>query len=267
MTIVKTVVGLVTMSMSVLASALDSFTDVCQMCINLVAVRTAEQPADTSHPFGHGKAEAIAGFFQAILIAGSAAFLISQSFHRIIDGYRLEDEMVGISVMVVAMIASVYLTRRMKRVGEEMESSVLLAGALNFGADVWTNAGVLIALTLERAAHVKNADPIISILISVYIVISSLRVGRDSIAQLMDKTLPADALAVIDSCIRTRGGPVQGYHRLRTRRVGAEKHIEFHLEIDCSATFETAHDVTEAIIADIQHAIPRSHVIVHSDPV
>ncbi len=267
LTIVKTAVGLLTRSISVLSSALDSFMDVCSMTINFAAVRAADKPADEDHPFGHGKAEAVAGLFQATFIAASATFLIVQAFHRMIDGYILEDEAVGIAMMIAAIIASIFLTRMMRRAGRRTQSCALEAGALNFGADIWTNAGVLVALMLERWASVKNADPIISILISLYIVVSAIRVGHDAIAQLMDLSLPSESLAIIDGCIRAHGPMVKGYHRLRTRRVGAERQIEFHLEIDRNTSFEHAHTVTEAIIADIRHAIPGSHVTVHSDPV
>lgn len=266
LTIVKTAIGLLTMSIAVLSSALDSFMDACSMSINLFAVRAAEKPADTSHQFGHGKAEAIAGLFQSVFIAASASFLIVQAFHRMIDGYRLEDEVVGMAVMIVALGASIFLTNMLKKANKDTESNVIEASALNFGADVWTSIGVLVALVLERLWHVKNADPIISILISLYILSSAVRVGHNAIAQLMDKTLPIDTLSVIDRCIRSHGQIIRGYHKLKTRRVGEEKFIEFHLEIDRTASFEIAHAMTEAIIADIKKIIPGAHVTVHSDP-
>lgn len=266
LTILKTIVGLATMSISVLASALDSFMDVCSSTITTIAVLTSEKPADTGHPFGHGKAEAIAGLVQSVFIAISAGFLIFQAFHRIIDGYTLKDEGIGIEVMVLAMVVSIFLSRYMRKVGRETESTAISAGALNFSADVWTNAGVLVALGLERWAAVKNADPIVSILISLYIIVSAIRIAHDAITQLMDKTLPEEMLQAIDRCIRTHGPCVIGYHRLRTRRVGGEKEISFHLEVDNMLTFKSAHDITEAIVADIERAIPGSRVTIHSDP-
>lgn len=263
----KAVVGFVTMSMSVLASALDSLMDVFSMSMGLAAVKTSDKPADEGHPFGHGKAEAIAGMFQALLIAFSSAFLIVQAFHRMIDGYHLKDEAVGVAVMIIATVASIYLARGLKKTGEDTESSALKAGSLNFGADVFTNTGALIALGLERFAAVKNADPVISVLISLYIFISAVRVGRNAMAELMDKTLPEDVLEIISRCVDSYRPFVCGYHNLRTRRAGAEKYIEFHLEIDRAASFESAHNTTEQIISDIQTVIPHSHVTVHSDPV
>lgn len=267
LTIAKAVVGLITMSMSVLASALDSLMDVFSMVVTLMAVVTAEKPADESHPFGHGKAEPVGGLIQAVLIAISAGFLIVQAFHRIVDGYHIEDEVLGIAVIVLSLLGSVWLSAKLKRVGQQTESSVLMAGALNFRADVLSYVGVLVALALERWFAVKNADPVISILISINIIVSAFRVGHGATTQLMDKTLPDEILANIDTHIRAYGPTIRGYHKLRTRYVGAEKYIEFHLEIDRTASFETAHDLTERIIADLQHVVPGAHVTVHSDPV
>ncbi len=265
--VVKLAIGLLTSSIAVLASALDSFTDAFSMGINLLAVRQAEKPADEKHPYGHGKAEPIAGLAQAAFIAFSAAYLIYRAFKRMMEGYTLENETVAIAVIVLALAVSIFLAHRMKRVGECTSSAALEACALNYGADVWTNAGVLVALALEKWEHVKNADPIISMLISIYIVVSAIRIAKDAISQLMDKSLPRDMIATIDSCIQGRSPLIKGYHRLRTRSVGSEKEIEFHIEIDRNASFEEAHAITEAVIAEIKSAIPGSNVTAHTDPV
>jgi ferrous-iron efflux pump FieF len=265
--VVKLAVGIFTSSIAVLASALDSFTDACSMGISLVAVKSAEKPADEQHQYGHGKAEAIAGLAQAAFIGLSGAYLVYQAFHRMIEGYRLENETAAIALMIVAIGASFALNWMMKNVGRRTESTAIESGALHFGADLWTNAGVLIALGLERWAHIRNADPIISILISIYIIVSAVRVGHKAISQLMDRSLPSEMLAVIDRCISAHAPMVKGYHRLRTRQVGPEKEIEFHVEIDRGLSFEEAHNITEAIVADIEHEIPGSTVTAHSDPV
>ncbi|MBT3182287.1 MAG: cation transporter [Deltaproteobacteria bacterium] len=266
LTVAKAIAGFATMSISILASALDSLMDVFSSLITMVAVSTAEKPADEKHPFGHGKAEAIAGLIQAILIAISGSFLIYHAFRRIVTGYQLEAEWAGISVMIVAMIVSIFLAYGLKRVGRRTKSSALAASSLNFGADVWTNGGVLVALGLENWGGVKNADPIISILISLYIIVSAIKIAADAITQLMDKTLPNETLAIVDECIHSRGPQIKGYHKLRSRSVGGEKFIEFHLEIESSLSFEAAHDLTERIIADIEKQVPGSKVTAHSDP-
>lgn len=264
--ILKALVGFVTMSMSVLASAVDSLMDVFSSSIAVAAVRTAEMPADKNHPFGHGKAEPIAGLVQSFFILISVVFLIYQSFKKIINGYALMEEGLGIVMMIVGIASSIFLATFMRRVAKQTDSTVVSALALNFGADVWTNAGVLLALGLEKWGAVRNADPILSILISLYIAVSAIRIAQHSISQLMDKTLPEDTIAIIDECIKSYAPEVKGYHKLRTRSVGYTKEIEFHIEIDSNLSFQKAHEVTEVIIADIERKIEGSRVIAHSDP-
>ncbi len=264
--IVKGGIGFATMSISVLASALDSLMDVFSSSITAFAVSTSEKPADENHPFGHAKAEAIAGLVQAVLIMVSASFLVYQALRRIALGYSLKEEGLALGIMLVSVMFSVFLSASMKKAGRIFNSTAFEASALNFTSDIWTNSGVIIALGLEKWWHVKNADPIISILISLYIIISASRIGHSAISQLMDRTLPREFLDLIGDTIRTHRPMAKGYHNLRTRWVGGEKFIEFHLELENELSFREAHDLTEIIISEIRAKIPNSRLMVHSDP-
>jgi ferrous-iron efflux pump FieF len=264
--VVKLTVGLLTASIAVLASALDSAMDVISIGIGFIAIRASDKPADQKHQFGHGKAESIAGLAQAAIIATTASFLIYMAFSRILEGYRLEGEMIGIFVMAISIVTSAILAAYLGKISKQTESTALSAGALNFGADVWTNAGALVALTLEKWGGVTNADPVISILISLYVIVSAIRIAHEAISQLMDSTLPSDVLRIIDECIRSREPMVKGYHNLKTRQVGMEKYIEFHIEIERTLSFEDEHEISESIIAEIKKQIPGAWVTVHSDP-
>lgn len=266
LTLLKIFASIATMSISLLASALDSLTDTISQAINFAAIKTSEKPADEKHQYGHGKAEAIAGLVQSVFIGFTAGFLVYEASKKIVGGYHLESETIGIYVMIVSLVTSIILAHILAKISKKTQSTALSASALNFGADVWTNAGVLVALALEGGWHVKNADPIISILISLYIFVSAVRIAKDAISQLMDRTLPGELLVQIDRCIMAHGELIHGYHNLRTRYVGSEKHIEFHLEVKSSLSFKEAHELTEAIISDIKATIPNSHVMAHPDP-
>ena len=263
---IKLTVGLITASIAVLASALDSIMDVISIGIGFIAIRASDKPADQNHQFGHGKAESIAGLAQAAIIAATAGFLIYIAFGKIVKGYHLSGEVIGLVAMTISIITSAILAIYLGKISKRTESTALSAGALNFGADVWTNAGALVALALEKWGNVTNADPVISILISLYVIISAVRIAHEAISQLMDSTLPTDILQIIDSCIRSREPLVKGYHKLRTRQVGMEKYIEFHIEIEKTLSFEDEHELTESVITEIKKAIPGAWVTVHSDP-
>ncbi len=265
--IVKGVTGILTLSISVFASALDSFMDAISAIITYAAVKTSEKPADRNHPFGHGKADAIAGLIQAILIFISASFLIYQAFQKIIFGYHLSSTSIGIGIMTLTMITSLYLAHLLKCTADKTASTALLAEAMNFRMDVWSNAGVLIALGMEHTLGVQNADPILSIIISITIIYSGFNIASMSISQLMDKTLPDEMIQIIEQCISRYSPQVHGYHDLRTRFVGTIKEISLHIEMDNTLSFQKAHDISESIVDDISKALPHAIITIHTDPI
>ncbi len=263
----KTVTGLLTGSISVWASLLDSAMDIFASTINLVAVRAASRPADEDHAYGHGKAESLAGLFQSLFIAASGVYLIWEASRRIVRPHQTSYEGVGMATMFVATVTSLALVMRLRRVARETESPALHADALHYVTDIYTNASALVALLIVRLSNWQIADPLISILIALYILWSAITVGRESIDALMDRRLPPEVdeqIAEIVSRFRPLG--VLGFHDLRTRRSGSQKFIDLHLEVERDQRLQEAHDVTVRVLRTIEAEIPRARVQIHTDP-
>ena len=265
--LIKTGTGWLTGSIAVWASLLDSAMDIFASSINYYAVRAAARPPDADHAYGHGKAESLAGLFQAAVISLSGLFLIYEAISRIIYPQPTREEAVGIATMIIAMLVSLALVARLRRVAKLTDSPALGADAVHFASDVWTNGGVLFALALIYFTGWTIADPIISIAISIYILASALSVGRESVDVLMDRRLPADVdeqIAEIVSRFREEG--VLGFHDLRTRRSGSQKFIDLHLEVERDKTLEEAHATSVRVLRTIEAEIPRAKVQIHTDP-
>ena len=265
--LLKTATGFLTGSISVWASLLDSAMDIFASTINLIAVRAASRPADEDHAYGHGKAESLAGLFQALVIAASGTFLIWEAIHRLADPRPTSSEWVGIITMLVAIVVSTALVRRLRRVARETESLALRSDATHYASDIFTNSGALLALLIIITTGWQMADPLISLLIAIYILWSAVSVGRESLDVLMDRRLPADIderIAEIIRRFRDRG--VLGFHDLRTRRSGSQKFIDLHLEVERDQRLEDAHDITVQVLRAIEEEIPRSRVHIHTDP-
>ena len=112
------------------------------------------------------------------------------------------------------------------------------------------------------------ADPLISLLISGFILWSAVDVARESVNVLMDRRLPREIDAQVATVVgRFRAEGVVGFHDLRTRRSGSHKFIDLHLEVEADQTLQQAHDLTVRVIRAIQKEIPRSRVQIHTDPV
>jgi ferrous-iron efflux pump FieF len=263
----KTGTGFLTGSISVWASLLDSTMDIFASLINFFAVRAAARPADEDHAYGHGKAESLAGLFQALVIAASGLFLVWEAARRVIAPHPTSSEVIGIGVMLIAILVSAGLVVHLRRVARDTESPALLSDSLHYATDIYTNSGALVALVIVLLTGWLIVDPLISIGIAFYILWSAFGVGREAIDALMDKRLPLDVdeqIASIVDSFHDQG--VLGFHNLRTRRSGSEKFIDLHLEIERDKKLEDAHAVTVRVLRAIEAAIPRAHVHIHTDP-
>ncbi len=265
--LLKAGTGYLTGSISVWASLLDSTTDLIASIVNLIVVYAAARPADKDHLYGHGKAESLGSLFQSIAIAGSGVFLIVEAVRRLTGTHETQSEGIGALAMIVAIIVSISLASHLKRVARETESPALESDAAHYSIDVYTTGGALIALLVTTVTTWRAADPVISILISIYILWSAVRVARESIDVLMDRYLGIDvdeSVARIVKDFETQG--VRGFHELRTRRSGSQKFIDLHLEVDRRRTFQEAHDLSVGVLREIEAEVPRSRVHIHTDP-
>lgn len=263
----KLATGLLTGSISVWASLLDSAMDIFASTINYIAVRAASRPADEDHAYGHGKAESLAGLFQSIVIAASGIFLIVEAVRRIINPQLTGHEWVGIGTMMIATATSLALVKRLRRVARETDSPALHSDALHYVTDIYTNTSALVALLIVRLTHWQIADPLISIVIALYIIWSAVHVARESVDVLMDRRLPLEIDEQVAEVVnRFQDEGVIGFHDLRTRRSGSQKFIDLHLEVERDQRLEDAHDLSVRVLRAIEAEIPRSHVQIHTDP-
>ncbi|HEX7314651.1 MAG TPA: cation diffusion facilitator family transporter [Pyrinomonadaceae bacterium] len=263
----KAVTGMLTGSISVWASLLDSAMDIFASAINYYAVRAASAPPDEDHRYGHGKAESLAGLFQSFVIGVSGLLLLWEAVRRVITPHPTASEWLGVGTMAVACGVSFLLVARLRKVASETDSPALAADAVHYATDVYTNGAALVALLLVALTDWTLADPLISILISGFILWSAVDVAREAINVLMDRRLPRAIDATVASVVeRFRPEGVLGFHDLRTRRSGSHKFIDLHLEVEADQTLQQAHDLTVRVIRAIQKEVPRSRVQIHTDP-
>ncbi len=264
--IIKLVFGFLTNSISILASAVDSFLDIAASSVNYFSIRKSEKPADREHRFGHGKAEGLAGLFQTFIIGVSALYLIYISIIRLMKGGNLVSLDSGIAVIGFSIAVSFFLARYIRKIGTETGSIALTADSLHYSFDVYTNTGIVAGLIVIKFTGLEFIDPVISIIVAVLIMWSSKNIVAESIDILMDRELSADVVSEIGNVIMKYRPSVKSYHKLRTRNAGSLNFIEFHVVMDHKLTFVKSHELAEEIIKEIEKIIPDSEVTVHVDP-
>ena len=149
---IKLIAWMMTESVSMLATLIDSCLDALASIINLIAVRHALMPADKKHRFGHGKAEALAGLGQATFIAGSSMFLVLEAVSRIWRPQPVEAMPVGLAVMGVSIAATIGLVWFQSNVIKQTGSTAIKADHLHYKTDLIVNVGVIVALFLASNA-------------------------------------------------------------------------------------------------------------------
>ena len=261
----KLAVGLATNSIGLLSAAADSLFDVVISSFNLVSIRIADSPADEGHPFGHGKVENLAGLLQTTVIALVGGWLLVEAVRRIMRGARPEHAEWGIAVMVVATVVSGLIARHLRRVGRETDSVVLMADALHYQTDVWTNLGVLAGLVLLWVTGSGLFDALIGIGVACVILGSAYRLLARSINDLMDAALPEVEQRAIEEVIR-RHHFVVDHRNLRTRRAGSQRHVDFTIVACRHLPLGEAHDLVDHVEKEIAETISGATVVVHAEP-
>lgn len=262
---IKVTAWLLTDSISILSSLIDSLMDVLASVVNLVAVRQALIPPDREHRFGHGKAEPLAGLAQSAFIAGSAVLLTVEAGRRLFVPQPVSHVEVGIGVMVVSIALTVALVALQRHVVRRTASTAVGADALHYESDILINGSVIVSLSLSHWLGWHLADPIFAIAIAAYLVRGAWLISRRSLDVLMDREFPDQERARIKE-IALGHNEVTGMHDLRTRQAGVRQFIQLHLEMDGAMRLRRAHDIADEVEAWITDAYPGAEVIIHQDP-
>jgi ferrous-iron efflux pump FieF len=261
----KTYAAFQTSSIAMLGSLADSSLDLGASLIVLLAVRIAAQPADHDHRFGHGKAEALAALVQIILISFSALFIAFRATQRLLSGARTGEAELGIAVSIVAIVLTMALITYQRHVVKRTGSLAIGTDRLHYSSDLALNGSVILALALEQYAGLTGADAIFGVLIGLWLRWGAWSASSQALNQLMDREWPQDLRERFLAA--TKDYPeLAGLHDLRTRSSGAHDFAQFHIWVDPNMTVAEAHDVAEAIEADLEQAFPGCEVLIHLDP-
>jgi len=262
--VAKLAAYIVTNSVSVLASLIDSLLDAGASIINLFAVRYSLEPPDNEHRFGHGKAESVAGLAQSMFIAGSGVFLIIESIERLANPVPIYELGLGLAVMVFAIAATLLLLAIQHYVIARTHSVAIKADSLHYKTDLLTNTAIILALILSQLGW-YGMDPLFALGVAIYILHSAWQIAREAFNDLLDHELPEENRQEIMR-IATDHPQVLGVHDLRTRVSGRTVYIQLHLELDDQMRLLESHRIADNREAALREAIPGADIVIHQDP-
>lgn len=251
-------------SMAILAAMTDSLVDLFASLTNMLVLRFALQPADDDHTFGHGKAESLAALAQSAFITGSATFLLLQGIQRLTEPQLVQSSELGIAISLFSIVLTAALVLYQKKVVKLTQSPAIEADSLHYQTDLYMNAAILVAMILNIYG-VIYADALFAIGIALYILFNAAKMCWEAVQSLLDKALPQEEVDQIWA-IALQHPRIIGIHDVKTRRAGAIRFIQLHLELDDYLPLVIAHDITDSLEQKILAVFPHSEVIIHQEP-
>lgn len=262
--IIKAIAWWITGSMAILAAMTDSLVDLFASITNILVLRFALRPADDDHAFGHGKAESLAALAQSAFITGSAAFLLLQGIQRFTEPQFVAQSEVGITVGVVSIILTALLVLYQRKVVKQTGSPAIQADSLHYQTDLYMNAAILVAMLLNLNGFIY-ADSLFAIGIALYILYNAGKMLWEAMQSLLDQALPQEEVDRIWT-IALEHPRIISIHDVKTRRAGAVRFIQLHLELDDHLPLVEAHEITDSLEQKLLDAFPLSDVIIHQEP-
>jgi cation diffusion facilitator family transporter len=263
----KLAAGAITGSIAIVAEAIHSLIDLVASVIAFVSVRKADAPADEEHPYGHEKVENLAATIEGILILVGAALIVYEATHRLVVGSSVESLGVGIAVMGFSVLANLAVSTVLSRQARAHDSAALEGDAAHLRTDALTSLGVLVGLALVEITGAAAFDSITALVVAAAIVWAGLAIVRRSSGVLVDEALPNAEMDRIEAAIAAARTPeVAGYHKLRARRAGRRRHIDFHVQYRSGTSLERAHELAHEMRDSIEATIPQAEVLIHVEP-
>jgi len=262
----KTVAWRLTGSVGLLSDAVESLVNLLAAIVGLTMVRWATRPPDEEHVFGHEKAEYFAAGAEGMFILGAAVSIAFVAVERLLHPASLESVGPGLAVSVGASLVNMGVAATLIRSGRRHHSITLEADGRHLMTDVVTSAGVVIGVLAVAISGWRPLDPIIAIAVALNIVITGVRLIRRSGAGLMDRSLPPEELALIETALAPYREDGIAFRALMTRRSGRRSFVSLAVLAPSDWTIARGHELLEKIEHDIVAALPQAAVATHLEP-
>jgi len=264
--VLKLAVGFTIGSVSVISEAIHSGIDLAAAVIAYFSVRQSGQPPDTEHAFGHGKVENVSGAIEAVLIFIAAGLIIWEAYNKLVYGVVIEDVSLGIAVMLLSVVANYFVSEKLIKTARKTDSIALEADGWHLRTDVLTSVGIFGGLALIKLTGIAILDPILAILVALFILKAASDLTIKSVKDLLDIRLPGEEEEEIKRAISKHAGSYVEFHDLRTRKSGSDRFVDLHLVVHKKLNVEEAHGLADRIEKDIKERFPRTSVIIHIEP-
>lgn len=252
-------------SLAILSDSFNSLMDIVSSVGIFFAVKISSKKADSDHPFGHRRAEPIAGLIMAILAAILGFELIKNAIVSIFVVKEIKITLLTLSIMFSTIVLKLVIFLLLYSYGKKINSPAIKASSIDYRNDVIVTSMVILGNVIVYFGF-QIVDSFVAILIGVFIIYSGIRIGVENAGFLMGKKPPEEIIEKLKNIALSVNG-VKALNDVRAHYLGSYIQIEIHIEVDKNMTTEKSH----AIAKEVQKKLLANELVdfcfVHVDPV
>lgn len=271
--LLKFAAGILGRSSALVADAVHSLSDFVTDIIVLSFVRISGKPRDEEHGYGHGKFETFATMIIGVILTITGIVLMANSIRLIIaslDGIGLpKPSGVALAVAAISIVSKELLYRYTVRIGHRLRSDAVIANAWHHRSDALSSIGTVIGIAgaMFLGESWRILDPLAAAVVSIFIIKAGYDIIRPAINELLEASLPKEQRDELERIITGVPG-VEGFHNLRSRKIGDTIAVDLHIKMDGDMRLTEAHDIASQVEAEIRrHFGPKSTIYIHMEPV
>lgn len=257
---------LVTGSIGFFSDAIESFVNLVTAITSLVALRIAERPADSQHPYGHTKAEYFSSVIEGVSILIASGGIAITAINRLAHPVSISQPFSGILISVIASLINGGVAVILFRAGRRYRSIALESDGHHLMTDVWTSIAVIVGVSAVFFTNIQILDPIIALVVSANIVFSGFRIIKQSVLGFMDTSIPQEDIEGVKAVIESYCSRGVSYHGLRTRTSASRRFVTFHVLVPGNWTVRRGHNLLEKMEADLRHKFTKMTITTHLEP-
>jgi cation diffusion facilitator family transporter len=261
----KFIVGAITGSLSIVADAIHSVSDMITDFAVLLGLYFGEKEPDREHPYGHGKIETLAASFIAIGLLAVGLGMVYYAALDIAKGNVKQPSYTVLTAAVLAIGVKEVVYRVTKVVATRDHCPAALANAWHDRADALSSVAVVIGVIAQKFGF-DYGDQVAAIAVGVMVTVVAVKLTGDCLGELIEKAVDQATIQDIKNIIQA-DGQIHQWHKLRTRTVGREVFIDLHILVDPTLSIAAAHEVSERLEATLHNQISRAvNIVVHIEP-
>lgn len=262
---IKFTIGAFLRSVSVMADGFNNLSDAGSSVISFVGVKMASKPADEEHPFGHGRMEYIAALVVSFLVIDVGFSFFKDSIGRIRNPLEIQFQPVALCILIVSIGIKLWLGLFNKKLGEKLDSKVMMAVFTDSMGDVLATAATILSIIISKVWGI-NIDGFVGIAVSIVVMKAGIGIAKDTLEPLLGEAVPKEIYERITSFVEGYDG-VYGTHDLIVHNYGPGKSMaSLHVEVPNDVDIEVSHEIVDRIEREARKALG-VYLVIHMDPI